>query len=284
MSQLKSKYENHSVLGPHLDLLTRETGSDLTSKKHYRPIKTLDVVDFYVNQGFVVESLHKSMPVKTENQGFEKHKVTLRMPEHLDFKIEGLKPKLHIINSYNAQQSLKFYLGVYRMVCSNGLVVGDGLFHNTIRHIGDVDYKLNQSLNESRTAIERVQKSIESWSTIYLSNTHQISLAKRLLNLRLPKSGEFKTIFLPPEGIKRALKIKREADSNADLFTVFNRIQEHLIERPDVTYYVETTDKNTGIKTFQTRRLSNIRPLSQVALNAKLWQETEGFLTELKGG
>ena len=278
---LTSTYEDNRVLKPHLELLSQNEGSASTSVDRYRPISTLKVVDFFTKRGFNPVSMSKSNPRSPENLGFEKHKVELAMPEGLDFKINGLKPRLHIVNSYNARNSLRFYLGVYRMVCSNGLVVGDGLFFNRITHVGDVDTKLSRALDESQTALDPVANSIRNWEGFTLTPIQAEELARRLINIRLPKDTEFRRILINDHAIKRALKVRRSADAKENFFTVFNRIQENLIERPILKYTVEVTDKNTGSKSLKVQSLRSVRPLSQVAMNAQIWSEADAFYREV---
>jgi len=280
-NELTLAYENNRVLKSHLELLTQNEGSTSTSKDRYRPISTLKVVDFFARQGFNPVSMSKSNPTSPENRGFEKHKVELAMPEGLNLKINGLKPRLHIVNSYNAKNSLRFYLGVYRMVCSNGLVVGDGLFFNRITHVGDVDAKLSRALNESQTALDLVATSIRNWEDFTLSPSQAEELARRLINIRLPKNTEFRRILINDHTIKRALRVRRSADAEENFFTVFNRIQENLIERPILKYTVEVTDKNTGSKSLKFQSLRSVRPLSQVAMNAQIWSEADAFYKEV---
>ena len=60
-----------------------------------------------------------------------------------DFRISGdpsnLKPLIQIGNDYGGGGSLTGRAGVFRMVCTNGLYVGEQTQHNTQRHIGRID-------------------------------------------------------------------------------------------------------------------------------------------------
>ena len=60
-----------------------------------------------------------------------------------DFRISGdpsnLKPLIQIGNDYGGGGSLTGRAGVFRMVCTNGLYVGEQTHHSTQRHIGEID-------------------------------------------------------------------------------------------------------------------------------------------------
>ena len=64
-----------------------------------------------------------------------KHEVFLRNSEYPAF--EGVYPEIRIVNSHNRLASFAFYVGLYRLVCDNGLVVADEVFEQlSLRHIG----------------------------------------------------------------------------------------------------------------------------------------------------
>ena len=276
ISTLKEKYTNNPVIGKHLDLLSQDKGSALTSTR-YSPITTLEVLDFFTERGFSIEKINKTFPLKKENIGFEKHKLVLTPPKNIDLKIDGLTPKLHVLNSYDAGQSLQFYLGVYRLICSNGLVVGKGIFHERIIHVGDVMGKLHDALNRSENAFDRVSSQIKDWQNFELNHDQISALAIEMLKVRLPKNTESAEYFFRSRDISAALRVKRADDNRNDLFTVFNRLQESIVQRPRVQYIKQC------LKTGETRlqSLRNINAFKASQLNSVLWEKASDFYKEV---
>lgn len=270
------------IIERHKDLLSQTKGAETTSSR-YKAISTLDVLRHFEERGFTVSRFYKVSSTKEERQGYEKHEVRLDLPESLDFKIDGLKPKLHIINSFDASSSLKFYLGCYRLVCSNGLIIGRGLFNERIVHVGDTEHKLNQSLDRAKTAIDLVSNQIKDWSSLVLSPEQVNDLAIRLVQLRLPKNTEKRQYQIDIRSIRQAVFSRREDDNSNDLFTVFNRIQENVLERPIVQYRLLSADDN-GYKTVSRRRLNRLSPIKSTGVNSQFWTETAEFYNELKEG
>jgi hypothetical protein len=43
-------------------------------------------------------------------------------------------PKLVLVNSMNRESSLKLIMGVFRLICSNGMIVGDSVLNQKVRH------------------------------------------------------------------------------------------------------------------------------------------------------
>lgn len=276
--------KNDKIVGPHYELLTQTKGANNTSDK-YRPITTAQVLDTFLSRGFTIGAFSKIKSQKEEKRGFEKHTVTLNLPNTVNFKIDGLQPKMRIVNSFDASSSLQFYLGVYRIICSNGLVIGKGIFHERIIHIGDVQTKLNQSIDRSINAFDLVASNISNWSNIHLTGLERLKLAERLLRLRIGQPNEgFKVSFRSRE-LDKALRVRRDADSSNDLFTVFNRIQENILQRPNVKYIKTDLTKSTFYgfesKEMKIRKLS---PIKDAEMNSKFWSETNNFVNALKVG
>src|SRR5690606_17776822 len=73
---------------------------------------------------------------KEEKRGFSKHLVRLR--RHNEEMIDGNYPEIVLINSHDGSTSYQMRAGIYRMVCTNGLVVGNELYKQKVRHEGDV--------------------------------------------------------------------------------------------------------------------------------------------------
>jgi len=72
-----------------------------------------------------------------------------------------IKPKLQLFNSYDLTWSFTVILGAYRLVCTNGLVVGEKLFHLKKRHV--FHFETLNLVGEISTALTRFSKQAEEW-------------------------------------------------------------------------------------------------------------------------
>jgi len=99
-----------------------------------------------------------------------------------------IKPKLQLFNSYDLTWPFIVILGAYRLVCTNGLVVNQKLFHLKKRHVFHI-----QTLNlvgEISTALKRFSKQAsewEKWTDVPLSKR---AYGKILETMALGKNGE----------------------------------------------------------------------------------------------
>lgn len=69
---------------------------------------------------------------KDERKGFQKHLIRFRHPELVigDEAIEAV-----LINSHDRSCAYQFLTGVFRFICSNGMIVGDTFERVSVRHV-----------------------------------------------------------------------------------------------------------------------------------------------------
>jgi hypothetical protein len=76
-------------------------------------------------------------------------------------KDEVINPELHLFNSYDTKWPLVVSLGAFRVICTNGLVVGERYLHLRKRHvyaIGQIDVR-----DEIGTALVRFKRQAKQW-------------------------------------------------------------------------------------------------------------------------
>jgi hypothetical protein len=84
-------------------------------------------------------------------KGFQKHLVVFRNP---DIMIKGENgddsfPQILLTNSHDGKAAFNFRVGIFRLVCSNGLVISDADFNNvSIRHTNYTFESLQTKINE----------------------------------------------------------------------------------------------------------------------------------------
>ncbi len=129
-------------------VFTTEKAAHLTDK--YIQTPTSRVVEDLMRLGWQVT---KAQEVKArKGKGFQKHMIVFRNPEIM---IKGANgddsfPQILLTNSHDGKAAFNFRVGIFRLVCSNGLVISDADFNNvSIRHI-------NYSFETLQTKIQEV--------------------------------------------------------------------------------------------------------------------------------
>ena len=203
-------------------------GSKDTSDK-YTHIPTDRVIRDLEVLGWKVADVKEVAARKEDNKGFQKHLVVFRNEDVVITGEDGdtVYPQILLTNSHDGKNSFKFQAGLFRMICENGLVIADESFEDySIRHMG-YDFEALQSLIKDMVSnLDLTVESMNKMKKIELDEKQQIELAKRLLDIRLENTGNTYDEDQP----KMINWSQRKEDNGADLWSIFNRQQENIIE------------------------------------------------------
>ena len=203
-------------------------GSKDTSDK-YTHIPTDRVIRDLELLGWKVADVKEVSARKDTTIGYQKHLVVFRNDDVVITGEDGdtVYPQILLTNSHDGKNAFKFQAGLFRMICENGLVIADESFEDySIRHMG-YDFESLQSLIKEMVAnLDVTVESINKMKQIELDEKQQIELAKKLLEVRLEGTGNTYDKN-QPEMINWS---QRKEDNGVDLWSVFNRQQENIME------------------------------------------------------
>ena len=203
-------------------------GSKDTSDK-YTHIPTDRVIRDLEVLGWKVADVKEVAARKEDNKGFQKHLVVFRNEDVVITGEDGdtVYPQILLTNSHDGKNSFKFQAGLFRMICENGLVIADESFEDySIRHMG-YDFDALQSLIKDMVSnLDLTVESMNKMKQIELDEEQQLELAKKLLDIRLEGTGNAYDDYQP----KSINYSQRKEDNGVDLWSVFNRQQENIIE------------------------------------------------------
>lgn len=202
-------------------------GSEETSSK-YTHIPTENVIRDMETLGWFVVDAKQVNTRAAAKQGFQKHLVVFRNP---DMKIERngdtVFPQVLMTNSHNGKSSFQFETGIYRMVCENGLVIATEQFDKlSIRHMGYNYDTLKETINTIVSKLDLTVESMNKMVNTQLQEDKILELAERLLNARV--EGTNNTI--DHIAVDEVNLSQRKEDTDASLWSSFNRIQENIME------------------------------------------------------
>jgi len=204
---------------------------DTTTNK-YLFIPTSKILDGLLKNGFNVVSAKQQGSRKENGESYAKHVLHLiHDSQKQDLKAGGEYPLLRIQNSHDAKSSFQLSTGIFRLVCSNGIVLPESEFNSArIIHNQNTD---RDTIEASFKVIENHGKELE-----FINQLKQIELntdekflfadsAKRLLfDEETIELNERNRVDLRSE----ILQPRRYEDKSNDLWTVFNTIQENAIK------------------------------------------------------
>jgi hypothetical protein len=249
-------------------------GSDRVSEK-YAHISTLDVIRGLQGEGFMPI---KAMQCRTRlhhKRAFTKHMLRFR---HLDAVANdaGLFPELVLVNSHDGLSSYRLMAGIYRMVCSNGLIAGDTFREVRVRHQGNIIQNVIEGTYEVMNESVRLIESADNMSGIILDSNEKKIFAEAVHQLRFDGQTENEAGIKPEQFLKAR---RYQENGKDDLFTVFNVAQENTI-KGGLSGYAVCEDgryrhRATGerMKKVTTREIKSIDQSN--TLNRALWTLAE---------
>ena len=230
-------------------------GSDNVSEK-YSHIPTEQVIDDMEVLGWkVVEA--KEVKAR-KNQGFQKHMLVFANPEIVINGVDGdtVFPRILLTNSHDGKNAFTFTAGLFRLVCSNGLVIADEQFSSMkIRHMGYDFEALSGLITEMVEKLPLTVESMNNFKNKKLSDEQKQKFALEALGLRF--NTENKTF-----DVSEFLAPTRKEDEGDDLWSVFNVIQEKLVHG--------MVDYRAGNKQRKARKIKNFQ--QDVKLNSELYE------------
>ena len=167
---------------------------------------------------------------------FSKHMVAFQNPEIMIKGKDGDNafPRIIMTNSHDGMQAFKFSVGIFRLVCSNGLVVADEQFSEfKIKHKGYTFNELRGVVNEAVADLPNKVKVLNDMKNRILTQEEKNKLALDAMLIRAnitPGSEKAKEFNYDDETIIDILDPKRKEDKGDDLWKVFNVIQEKITQ------------------------------------------------------
>lgn len=196
------------------------------------------------------------------NREFGNHIIKFYHPEVYIQDQEGnVESYINVVvmNNHTGTGSFKFELGIFRLVCSNGLIIKDkdmGSFN--IRHSGYSFDQLQETLNGAIERLPDMVGRINEYNMITLTAEQQTDFARKALALRsygdrVPTDAELAEFLAP----------RRREDQGDSLWVVLNRIQESVMKGG----YHLTNARGRA------RRAKSIKNIQQdMKLNQQVWE------------
>ena len=209
---------------------------------------------------------HDWVPVAVEEQrirvearrGFQKHLIRFRRAEQME-TLDEWNVELVLVNSHDAGCAYQLHAGIFRRICSNGLVVSDGGFEAIrFRHAGLEPEEVVQASFRLLDFMPRVGGLVQRFRTRVLEAPESMAFAEQALLLRYPSRAE------APIDPDRLLLARRPEDEGVDLWSTMNRCQENLVRGGVSDFHRDRRGKLRSV-----RALRGID--SKVSLNKGLW-------------
>lgn len=196
------------------------------------------------------------------NQEYGNHVIKFFNPDVFIQDSEGnVESYINVVvmNNHSGTGSFKFEMGIFRLVCSNGLVIKDrdmGSFN--IRHSGYSFEQLQETLNDAVGKLPQLVTKINQLNMVTMTAEQQKDFATKALALRsytdrVPTDTELAEFLAP----------RRTQDQGDSLWVILNRVQESVMKGG---YHIQNARGRF-------RRAKSIKNIQQdIKLNQKVWE------------
>lgn len=235
-----------------------ETSYSARRTQKYGQLTTASVIDALRTEGYEVTNAFAQLS-KAGKRPTIHHKHCVRL-SHRDFldtlSPEETRPEIVIVNSHDGSSSFRIMAGIFRLVCSNGLIVADDMTANQ-RVCHWKGNSLEDVITASLAVAEQAKESyelIEQMKSVNLSEKQQKDYAQKAAEIRLgfnknSKVNSAENLLIPH---------RHEDNLTPSVWNTYNVVQENCIK---------------GGQLVGSRILRPLTNISQnVIVNKALWQ------------
>ena len=240
---------------------------NLGLSKHYSFVPTSNVINDLRSMGWEVVDAKQVKARKKSTRGYQKHMVTF---EHPDYKVNGAEeyPQLLLTNSHDGGNAFTLSAGIFRLVCSNGLVIKTEDYGSArLVHKGYSFEAVQKLVNTFVETIDETLTRITAMKEVELDKAQQIEFAKKAALLRFTAKSYNEDNIGDIVDLDDLLNVERKEDAGNGLWEVFNRVQESLVNGK-YNYAMNGKVNAADAKTRKARPIKNFK--QSIDVNKKL--------------
>ena len=250
----------------HCDsVMAGHAAGDVSSK--YTFVPTYGLIQLMEQEGWFPISANQQRTRKEEYEGLTKHVVRLT---HYDNFLKPPQERFDVIltNSHNRTSGVSIMAGYYRLVCSNGMVVGEELCGERIRHSGKTAEDYIGAVFEVVNMADEVQYHADAMKQLQLTDDQRMFFGHKALEFLDVKNKPTASQIIQP---------RRNVDIGNDIWRTFQVTQENMIKGG---IYLGRDEETGRRKT--SRRVKDINKDQKI--NKKLWSLAEEFYAAKEQG
>ena len=232
--------------------------------KHYSFVPTTKVVDDLRSMGWECVDAQQVKARKKSTNGYQKHMLTF---EHPDYKVDGATeyPQLLLTNSHDGGNAFTLSAGIFRMICSNGLVIKSEDYGDArLVHKGYSFDAVQKLVTDFTAEIDTALQKVTAMKRTQLTTDQIIAFAKQAALLRFKGNSYNEDNIADVVELDELHSSTRPEDNGNGLWEVYNRVQESLING-NYHYKVGVKSrKGRTIKSFK-QNIDVNKKLSEIA-------------------
>lgn len=265
----RTKTKTHIVPEGALDIPTVQAMAPaVMATKPYRNVSqkyafvpTIELVEMLTERLWWPTRAQQARVNKKDRYGFQRHLVRLAHEKDLITKKPGDRVELVLLNSHDKNCAFALMAGIYRLVCENGLIVGQDKFAFRHKHIFLEKEELFANVDAIEDNASRLHKHISQFQKIQMDERERKRFAKSAVEVA------WREVSRSPIKPDTLLVPRRKIDEKMDLWTTYNVVQENLMKGG---LSGKSRKSNRRVKTGKITSVTK-----DVKMNAQLWQLAE---------
>lgn len=209
------------------------TNPEVSNK--YLFVNTETIIDDLSKLGWypVTAAQRKS---KGKDTIYSKHMISFQNPDIIIRGVNGddAYPRIILTNSHDGLQSFQFSVGIFRLACSNGLIIATDKFSEfKIKHKGYTFQELRNIVSETVKDLPNKVEVLNKMRARTLTTKEKQDLALNAMLIRAGidiKSDKAKQFKYDQVTLDEILEPNRPQDQGDDLWRTFNVVQEKIVK------------------------------------------------------
>ena len=246
-----------------IDQLRKAVPSAFAAEPHgsrserYVYIPTSAIIEGMRKEGFLPVNAVQSIARDASKACHTKHMIRFRREDQL---AAPEAREVGLVNSHDGSSAFHLHAGVFRRICSNGLIVGNEEISAKVRHSGDATSDVIDCAFRIVEQFDVVSAEIEEMKATEIQPDLATAFALAALDARFDKPEK-------PITVDQVLRPRRSEDHGSDMWRLMNRVQENCI-KGGITGL--SRDAQGRAKQRTTRAVKGID--QNTALNRALWR------------
>jgi hypothetical protein len=192
------------------------------------------------------------------------------------------RPEVTIFNSHDGKACLSLYAGVYRAICSNHLLGGEG-FKSKMRHSHTTANGFESMLKDTAANLPRMMNRVAALQETTVDNELAMDFAYNAAALRweqmpqdmggniLPSEQAKPGAYFDHQTVRDMFQANRFEDQGANAWKTFNRIQENIMRGgPEIVSLSKHAQaKGQGWRVRKSKAITSLP--KTIDINRKLW-------------
>jgi hypothetical protein len=160
----------------------------------------------------------------SDRKGFQKHMIRFARVDDLN-RVQAERPELVLVNSHDRSSAYQLHAGIFRFVCSNGMILADSVFARiSIMHVHfDPAKVIEASFNVVRE-MPRIADLLEGYKARTLSTVERRAFGEAALILKYDELAK------APVSAEKILTHRRSEDAAPTLWNTLNVVQENMMD------------------------------------------------------